>query len=146
MPSILSPSRYPGPPVPAGLPPVRPGLPSQRPLRAAAPRALLVGVVHRLRGRRPDLGRDSVRAAGAALQPLAEVSPSQGRWWRQQQLVACRGRRALAGCRGARTFPRTCLSKEIVSFSVNLKESQACLWKSHFTFHIVCFFLGSLSV
>lgn len=48
--------------------------------------------MHRLRGGRPHRGRRPVRDAGAAVQPLAEVSPSEG----QQQLVARRWCRTLS--------------------------------------------------
>lgn len=83
-----------GAPLRAGLPPVGPGLAGQRPHGAPAPRALLVGVLRGLRGRRPHCGRDPLPAAGAALQPLAEVPPAEGR---QQQLVARRQRCTLDG-------------------------------------------------
>lgn len=77
-----------GAPLCVGLPPVCPGLTGQRPHGAPAPRALLVGVLRGLCGRRPHCGRDPLPAAGAALQPLAEVSPTEGRQQQQQQLVA----------------------------------------------------------
>lgn len=67
-----------------GLPPVCPGLTGQRPHGSTPPRALLVGVVRRLCRGCPHCWRDPLPAAGTALQPLAEVSPSEA----QQQLVA----------------------------------------------------------
>lgn len=83
-------TRGPGAPLCAGLPSVRPGPTGQRPHGAPAPRALLVGVLCRLRGRRPHCRRNPLPAAGAALQPLAEVPPAQGQQQQQQQLVARR--------------------------------------------------------
>lgn len=103
-----------------GVPPVRHGLPGQRPHGSSPPRALLVGVVHRLRGGRPHRGRRPLRAAGAALQPLAEVSPSEG----QQQLVARRWCRTLSapsvgvegGGQRGEGVSQTRLSKEMCFF------------------------------
>lgn len=95
-----------------GLPPVRPGLAGQRPHGSTPPRALLVSVVHRLCGGCPHRWWDPLLAAGVALQPLAEVSPSEA----QQQLVGRCGVVALylpplivrrEGTEGRRCFPKT---------------------------------------
>lgn len=61
-----------------GFPPVRRGLPGQWPHGSSPPRAVLVGDVHRLCGGRPYRGWGPLPAAGAALQPLAEVPPPEG--------------------------------------------------------------------
>lgn len=70
--------------VSAGLPPVRPGLAGQRPQSPSPPRVLLVSVMYRFCRSRTHRGWDPLPAAGSALQPLAEVFPTQGQW----QLVA----------------------------------------------------------
>lgn len=67
-----------GAPVPLGFPPVCFGFSCQQSHSSSPPWALLVSIVYWLCGGCPHRGRDPLPAVGVALQPLAEVPPSQG--------------------------------------------------------------------
>lgn len=73
-------SRGSGAPGHCRLPPVHPGVPGQWSHRSSSPRAVLVRVMYRLCWSHSHCGRRFLPAAGFALQPLAEVFPTQGQW------------------------------------------------------------------